>query len=99
MERRYQELHGLQVAFATPLCLHYLKDLGYTKHSPDDLLRVMRKRGLPTTLVEMKSTVDLLIDDIHHALEIMMKRDRYSVLKGLEDNALVKVISELYEGP
>jgi glycerol-1-phosphate dehydrogenase [NAD(P)+] len=99
MERRYQELHGLQVAFATPLCLHYLKDFGYTKHGPDDLLRIMRKRGLPTTLVEMKSTADLLIDDIHHALEIMMKRDRYSVLKGLEDNALVKVISELYEGP
>jgi glycerol-1-phosphate dehydrogenase [NAD(P)+] len=99
MERRYQELHGLQVAFATPLCLHYLSELGYTKHEPVDFIRTMRKRGLPTTLGEMNTTADLLIDDIHHALEIMKKRDRYSVLKGVEDDSLMKVIGGLYEIP
>ncbi|RDE15172.1 MAG: hypothetical protein C4K47_03155 [Candidatus Thorarchaeota archaeon] len=99
MERRYQELHGLQVAFATPLCLHYLKDLGYAKYGANDLLSLMRKRGLPTTLGEMNTTPDLFIDDVHHALEIMKKRDRYSVLKDVEDDALLKVISELYEMP
>ncbi len=99
MERRCQELHGLQVAFATPLCLHYLRELGYTKHRPIDLLRIMQKRGLPTTLGGMNATADLLIDDIHHALEIMKKRDRYSVLKGIDDKDLMKVITELYEVP
>lgn len=99
MDRRCQELHGLQVAFATPVCLHYLKELGYTEYGAMDLLRFMRKRGLPTMLGEMNTTVELFVDDIHHALEIMEKRSRYSVLKGVDDDTLVAAIGSLYQTP
>jgi hypothetical protein len=79
--------------------LKRVRELGYTKHEPAHLLRIMQKRGLPTTLGGMNATADLLIDDIHHALEIMKKRDRYSVLKDIDDKDLMKVITELYEVP
>jgi len=99
MDRRCQELHGLQVAFTTPLCLHYLRELGYTKYGAEYILDIMRKRGLPTTLNGMNTTADLLIDDIHHAMEIMERRGRYSVLKGIDDNDFAKVISNLHQTP
>ena len=99
MDRRCQELHGLQVAFATPLCLYYLKELGYTRYGADYMIDIMRKRGLPTTLSEMRTTSELFIDDIHHALEIMRKRDRYSVLSGIADSGFARAITNLYQTP
>ena len=96
MDRHSQELHGLQVAFATPLCLYHLNQAGHTKHRADNLLRIMRKRGLPSSLAEMKLAADVFIDDIHHALEIMEKRKRYSVLRGIDDSGLSETIATLY---
>jgi len=96
MDRHSQELHGLQVAFATPLCLYHLDQAGYTKHKADDLIRIMRKRGLPVSLTEMSLAPDVFIDDIHHALEIMRKRGRYSVLGGIDDGRLSETIAKLY---
>ncbi|MFX1559067.1 MAG: iron-containing alcohol dehydrogenase [Promethearchaeota archaeon] len=97
MDRTSAELHGLQVAFATPLCLHYLLESGCTEHKPGDILSFMSKREMPTTLSEMKISQEQFIDSIHHGLMIMRKRNRYSVLTHLDvdDSSLQSVMTEL----
>jgi len=91
------ELHGLQVAFATPLCLHYLLETGCTEYKPGDILSFMSERDMPTTLSEMKINMEQFIDSIHHGLKIMEKRNRYSVLHHLDvdDGSIRKIMAEL----
>ncbi|MHA2047491.1 MAG: iron-containing alcohol dehydrogenase [Candidatus Thorarchaeota archaeon] len=91
------ELHGLQVAFATPLCLHYLNEVGYTSYKPDDVLEFMSDRKMPTTLIDMSITSDQFIKVIQNGLDIMEKRERYSVLrhKAVDESSLRKSISQL----
>ncbi len=87
------DLHGLQVAFATPICLHYLLETGCTQFKPGDIQNFMSERGMPATLSEMNITEGQFIDSIHHGLSIMERRKRYSVLKHLDvDDASLKSI-------
>ena len=86
MDRSVAELHGLQVAFATPICLHYLLEAGCTEFKPGDILSYMSERGMPTTFSEMKISAEQFLDSIHHGLRIMEKRNRYSVLNHLDVN-------------
>jgi glycerol-1-phosphate dehydrogenase [NAD(P)+] len=97
MDRRNQGLHGFQVAFATPLCIHYLKLAGYTNYETADIQRVMRDNGLFSTLREMGMTQSLFLNDISHALRIMEKRSRYSVLKhlNLHNDDLARAINQI----
>ncbi|MBD3405764.1 MAG: iron-containing alcohol dehydrogenase [Candidatus Lokiarchaeota archaeon] len=97
MDRRNQNLHGIQVAFATPLCVHFLKQVDYTKHRPIDIQEYMRDRDMPLTFEDMKLTREQFLDDIHHALRIMGKRKRYSVLEHLnvDDTDIIKACQEL----
>ncbi len=97
MDRRMQSLHGLQVAFATPLSLYFLEEAGYAKHSSRGIVEFMRRKMMPTTLRELDMSRDLFLDDIHHALKIMEKRNRYSVLKHCKatDTDILNAISEL----
>lgn len=97
MDRRNHGFHGFQVAFATPLCIHYLEKSGYTKYKVTDLQHVMQKNGLISTLIGMNMTLELFLDDIHHALKIMEKRNRYSVLAhlNLDDEDLTRVIHQI----
>ncbi len=83
MDRSTSSLHGLQVAFATPLCLSFLDDAGYARHSTAAIQEFMREKGIPTTLAKMNTTKSTFLEDIDHAVKIMDKRDRYSVLKHL----------------
>ncbi len=96
MNRISPELHGLQVAFATPICLYYLRETGCTDYKPREILNYMLERQMPTTLSEMKISPEQFIDSIHHGLNIMEKRNRYSVLKHLEvdDGSLRSVMAE-----
>lgn len=97
MDRNSVELHGLQVAFTTPLCLRYLLEAGCTEHKPGDILSFMSERGMPITISEMKISTEQFIDSIHHGLKIMKKRNRYSVLAHLDvdDNSLESAMAEL----
>jgi glycerol-1-phosphate dehydrogenase [NAD(P)+] len=97
MDRDAAELHGLQVAFATPLCLHYLQETGCTDYKPGDMLGFMSDREIPTTLAEMGISAEQFLDSIHHGLNIMKKRNRYSVLEHLDvdDNSLRSVMADL----
>jgi glycerol-1-phosphate dehydrogenase [NAD(P)+] len=97
MDRRMQSLHGLQVAFATPLSLYFLERAGYAEHSPQDIKRFLSKRRMPVTLKQLDMSKELFLDDIQHALKIMEKRDRYSVLKHCKvtNNDLLDAMSEL----
>jgi glycerol-1-phosphate dehydrogenase [NAD(P)+] len=97
MDRRNQGLHGFQVAFATPLCIHYLKMAGYTEYKITDIQRIMYDNGLFSTLEEMGITLDIFLDDVNHALRIMEKRNRYSVLKhlNLDKKDLALTISQI----
>jgi glycerol dehydrogenase-like iron-containing ADH family enzyme len=83
MDRTSKELHGLQVAFATPICLYYLQEVGYAEHGPEEILEFMSDREMPISLQDIGSTEEIFLDDIHHAIKIMKKRDRYSVLEHL----------------
>jgi glycerol-1-phosphate dehydrogenase [NAD(P)+] len=97
MDKTCGELHGLQVAFATPICLHYLLETGCTEHKPGDILSFMSEKQMPRTLSEMKISENEFIDSIHHGLSIMEKRNRYSVLKYLDvdDRSLKSVMRDL----
>jgi glycerol-1-phosphate dehydrogenase [NAD(P)+] len=86
MDRRSENLHGIQVAFTTPFCVKYLEEAGYAKYSVDDIQSFMKERGFPTTFSDMHTSHDVFLDDVHHALRIMEKRDRYSVLNHLNLN-------------
>ena len=83
MDRLNPNLHGLQVAFATPICLHYLDQIGYSEISPDRIIGFMVEHDMPVTFNQMGTTISSFLDDTHHALKIMKKRDRYSVLEHL----------------
>ncbi|MFW9962099.1 MAG: iron-containing alcohol dehydrogenase [Candidatus Sifarchaeia archaeon] len=97
MDRICAELHGLQVAFATPICLHYLRETGCTDFKPGEISTFMSEREMPTTLTEMKIDLAQFIDIIHHGLSIMERRGRYSVLEHLDvdDTSLSSAIREL----
>ena len=43
----------------------------------------MVEHDMPVTLDQMGTTVSSFLDDTHHALKIMKKRDRYSILEHL----------------
>jgi glycerol-1-phosphate dehydrogenase [NAD(P)+] len=83
MDRRNHTLHGLQVAFATPLSVHFLERTVYTTYDAVQVQQFLKGNGIPSTLEEMELNMDLLLDDIHHALRIMKKRGRYSILEHL----------------
>jgi glycerol-1-phosphate dehydrogenase [NAD(P)+] len=97
MDRSCSELHGLQVAFATPLCLHYLQETSCTEYKSGDILSFMSERDMPTTLSEMKISTEQFIESIHQGLNIMKKRNRYSVLTHLDvdDSSLRSIMVEL----
>jgi glycerol-1-phosphate dehydrogenase [NAD(P)+] len=97
MDRTSKELHGLQVAFATPICLYYLQDAGYAKYGFDEILDFMRARRMPTSFTEFGSTPTTFLDDVHHAVKIMRKRDRYSVLEhvNVNDSDLLSTMQDL----
>jgi glycerol dehydrogenase-like iron-containing ADH family enzyme len=97
MDRSAAELHGLQVAFATPICLFYLLEAGCTEYKPEEIRSFMLERLMPTTLSEMKISAEQFIESIHQGLSIMEKRGRYSVLKHLDvdDNSLRSVMADL----
>ncbi|MFW9809641.1 MAG: iron-containing alcohol dehydrogenase [Candidatus Thorarchaeota archaeon] len=97
LDRECGQLHGLQVAFVTPLCLHYLNEAGYSDHAPEDILEFMSDRDMPTTVEKMSITVEQFIDAIHHGLNIMERRNRYSVLKHLnvDDSSLRSAMTSL----
>ena len=97
MDRRMQSLHGIQVAFATPLSLFFLEKTGYAKHSAKTIREFIHKHSIPVTLKDLDMSKDMFLDDIHHALKIMEKRDRYSVLKHCKatDKEILEAISEL----
>ncbi len=97
LDRVCGQLHGLQVAFATPLCLHYLNETGYSDYKSEYLLKFMSDREMPTKLDQMSIGLEQFIDSIHHGLNIMEKRNRYSILKHLDidSSSLKNTIAEL----
>ena len=97
MDRIESDLHGLQVAFATPICLYYLQQAGYTKYRPETIQEFMSDHKMPTTFDEMSTESDAFVEDIHHALKIMKKRDRYSVLEhqNVNDTDLKRALRDL----
>jgi len=97
MDRTVTNLHGLQVSFATPICLYYLQEAGYTEHSPEKILKFMSEHQMPTTFDEIGTDLTAFTDDVHHALRIMKKRNRYSVLEhlGVDDGNLASAMRDL----
>lgn len=97
MDRSCTELHGLQVAFATPLCLYYLEQAGYTDFDPQRIREFMLRHKMPTSFDGIGITLASFLDDIHHALKIMRKRDRYSVLEHLhvDDDGILSAVRSL----
>jgi len=57
----------------------------------------MLDHHMPTTFDEMRTNLTAFIEDIHHALNIMKKRERYSVLEHLnvDDSDLTKALRDL----
>lgn len=99
MDREKQELHGLQVAFVTPFCLHYLTQAGYTEYSARKMRQFMIRNGMPTELSNFGISNNQFLSHVHHALDIMTKRGRYSVLQHLDvsDTDMLETMSSLQE--
>jgi len=60
-------------------------------------LKFMSERQMPTKLDEMSITSEQFISAIHHGLNIMEKRSRYSILRHLDvdDSSLKNTIADL----
>jgi glycerol-1-phosphate dehydrogenase [NAD(P)+] len=97
MDRIDSDLHGLQVAFATPICLYYLHEAGYSEYTPESIQKFMTDHQMPTTFEEINSNLPAFLEDVQHALKIMRKRDRFSVLDHLkvDDDNLAKALKDL----
>jgi len=97
MDRIDSDLHGLQVAFATPICLYYLHEAGYSEYTSGSIQDFMKAHQMPVNFEEINSNLQAFLEDIHHALKIMRKRDRFSVLDHLkvDDDNLTKVLKDL----
>jgi glycerol-1-phosphate dehydrogenase [NAD(P)+] len=97
MDRMDPDLHGLQVAFATPICLYYLQQTEYTEYKPEKIQEFMLDHQMPTTFNEMRTNLTAFVEDIHHALDIMKKRERFSVLEHLnvDDSDITKALRDL----
>ncbi len=97
MDRIDSDLHGLQVAFATPICLYYLQEAGYIEYKPEKIQEFMVNQQMPTTFDAINTNLAAFVEDIHHALKIMKKRDRYSVLEHLnvDDGNLTMALKDL----
>lgn len=97
MDRRNGNLHGIQVAFTTPLCLYYLEKANYAEYGSKEIKHFLKKRGIPITFDELSTTQVDFLDDVYHGLHIMDSRKRYSVLKhfNVDNNQLVEVLSVL----
>ncbi|MFW9954336.1 MAG: iron-containing alcohol dehydrogenase [Candidatus Thorarchaeota archaeon] len=97
MDRRMQSLHGLQVAFATPFSLFFLEQAGYSKYNAQEVYRYLEEREIPVTLNALDMTDAIFLDDVHHALRIMEKRNRYSVLQHMRvsDAESIQALKEL----
>ena len=97
MDRIDADLHGLQVSFATPVCLYYLQEAGYTEYAPEKIQKFMTDHQMPTTFEEINTNLAAFVEDVHHALKIMKKRERYSVLEHLniDDATLTRTLKDL----
>ncbi len=97
MDRNQHSLHGLQVIFATPLCLYFLERAECALYSQEYISEVIKERNLPTKCRDMNISREMYLDYIRHAIRIMRKRGRYSVLENLDRKILAEVIGHLYD--
>ncbi|TFG30564.1 iron-containing alcohol dehydrogenase [Candidatus Thorarchaeota archaeon] len=97
MDRITPNLHGLQVAFATPICLYYLQEAGYSEYDFGKIQEFMTDHKMPTTFEGINTNLTEFMEDVHHALNIMKKRDRYSILEHLnvDDANLSRALRDL----
>ena len=97
MDRTGYDLHGLQVGFTTPFCVHFLEKTGYVGYTPEKLIAYLKERDMPTTFQEMNLTSAEFVDNVHHGLRIMETRDRYSVLthQRVSDNDIQQAVERL----
>lgn len=97
MDREPYELHGLQVAFAMPLCVHYLEEAGYSDYKAVDMHQFLANHDMPATLDALGISTEQFLDNVHHALDIMTQRNRYSVLqyKGVSDKEIQQTMKDL----
>ncbi|MFX1367554.1 MAG: iron-containing alcohol dehydrogenase [Promethearchaeota archaeon] len=84
MDRDLGELHGLQVAFATPICLFFLEKTGYAQYSSAEMHQFLADREIPNKLDDFDISEKQFLKYIGHGLDIMRDRDRYSVLDYLQ---------------
>lgn len=97
MDREPTELHGLQVAFSMPLCVHYLEEAGYSDYKAENMFEFLVNHAMPATLGDFDLPADQFLDHVHHALDIMTRRNRYSVLQHLEvdDKGILQTMKTL----
>jgi glycerol-1-phosphate dehydrogenase [NAD(P)+] len=97
MDRTPTDLHGLQVAFAMPLCVHYLERAGYSDYKAESMHRFLADHKMPSKLSDFGLSSDQFLDNVHHALDIMTRRDRYSVLQHQEadDAEILQTMKDL----
>ena len=96
MDREPTELHGLQVAFAMPLCVHYLEEAGYSDYKAEEMRRFLVDHAMPAILDDFELSTGQFLDHVHHALDIMTRRNRYSVLQHLEvDKGILQTVKDL----
>jgi glycerol-1-phosphate dehydrogenase [NAD(P)+] len=97
MDREPTELHGLQVAFAMPLCVHYLEKAGYSDYKAESMHQFLVDHAMPSKLYDFDLSSQQFLDNVHHALDIMTRRDRYSVLQHEEadDSEILQTLKDL----
>ncbi|MFX1273165.1 MAG: iron-containing alcohol dehydrogenase [Promethearchaeota archaeon] len=97
MDREPTDLHGLQVAFTMPLCVHYLQEAGYRDYKAENMHQFLIDHAMPSKLDDFGISSDQFLDNVHHALDIMTRRNRYSVLQHQDpsDAEILRTLKDL----
>jgi glycerol-1-phosphate dehydrogenase [NAD(P)+] len=97
MDREPSELHGLQVAFAMPLCVHYLEAADYSDYKAENMYQFLIDHAMPARLDDIGISADQFLDHVHYALDIMTRRNRYSILQhlGVDDTEILQTMQVL----
>ncbi len=72
-------LHGHQVAFATQITLYFMRKSGLDVYDPIDLKNILLKNNMPSKINDLEFTPKQLFDIIKRSIELMKKRNRYSI--------------------
>jgi len=76
---------------------NYLEEAGYSDYKAENMRQFLVDHAMPASLDDIGISADQFLDYVNHALDIMNRRNRYSVLQhqGADDTQILKTLKVL----